>query len=80
MADRLQAGAFSNARVLEHLKANAEILAHIPVRRTIPVSPEQARDFLRMTPMTFGLTEEQLDGVALTQITVAMEIMVCKLR
>ena len=80
VADRLQGEPFSNARVVTHLMGSAEVLERVAVRRTLPVTPLQAQDFLRMTPMTFGLTEEQLDGVTLTQITVAMEIMVCKLR
>ena len=78
LADRLQNADFSNARVLAHLREHANVTAQIPVRRTLPVTPEQAQDFLRMTPMTFGLMPAQLTGIPLTEITVAMEVLVCR--
>lgn len=33
-----------------------------------------------MTPMTFGMDGSQLYGLQLTQITVAMEVLVCRPR
>ncbi len=80
VASRLQGEPFSNARVISHLLGNAEVLERIAVRRTLPVTPAQAQDFLRMTPMTFGLPEEALAGITFPQITVAMELFVCRLR
>ena len=65
------------ARVIEHLRDHADILSRTVVRQQFSVTPEQARDFLRMTPMTFGLSDEQLAGVMFGTITVAMELLVC---
>lgn len=79
VADQLRGGDFSNSRVIDHLQAHADAVERSVVRRTLPVTPEQAKDFLRMTPMTFGLTEAQLDGVSFSEITVAMELLVCHL-
>lgn len=80
VADQLRGGDFSNARVVEHLHAHADVIEQVSVRRTLPVSPAQARDFLRMTPMTFGLSEPHLEGVRFTSITIAMELLICHLR
>ena len=80
VADRLQGEPFSNARVISHLADNADVLERVAVRRTLPVTPAQAQDFLRMTPMTFGLEAETLAGITFPQITVAMELFVCRLR
>ena len=80
VADKLTGEPFRNARVVAHLQDNAQVLERIAVRRTMPVTPSQAQDFLRMTPMTFGLPTEALAGITLPQITVAMELFVCRLR
>ena len=80
IADQLRGGAFSNARVVEHLAAHATVLERIPLRRTFAVTEEMAAHFLHMTPMTFGLNAEQLARVRFSKITVAMELLVCRIR
>ena len=79
-AGMLRGGAFSNARVVEHLEQHAQVLERRLVRRTLPVTPEQARAFTRMTPMTFSLSQAQRDSITFTEITVAMELLVCRLK
>ena len=80
VAGQLHNADFSNARVIAHLEENAEVVARRTVRQTLLVSPEQAADFYRMTTMTFGMDGSQLSGLQLTQITVAMEVLVCRPR
>ena len=80
VAAHLRSGAFSNARVLAHLSAHADLLSQTTVRHTLPVTAAQAQAFLRMTPMTFGLAEDQLAGVTFSQITIALEVLVCRMR
>ncbi len=80
VAEHLRGEPFSNARVVAHLAENADVLERIPIRRVLPVTPAQAQALLRMTPMTFGLPDAQLQGIAFTQITVAMELYVCRLK
>ena len=77
LGDRLGAGAFSNEKVLAHLFDNAWVSQVIPLSRTLPVTPAEEADFLRMTPMTFGLVPEQLEGVHFSQVTIAVEVLVC---
>ena len=79
VAGQLRDGDFSNARVVAHLLAHAQVLEHVTVRHTLPVTPAQAQDFLRMTPMTFGLSQEQLASVRFSEITVAMELFACRM-
>lgn len=79
VADRLQSPAFSNQRVTEHLQTHATVLAHETIRHTLPLTPEQADHFLRMTPMTFGLDDSALAQIQLDRITVAMELFLCRM-
>ena len=74
----LRSEGFSNARVVEHLKAHAEIVEHRTVRRTWTLTRRQAEDFWRMTPLTFGLRNVP-PPETLSQITVAMELYACRL-
>ena len=78
VADRLRSASFSNERVVEHLQANMDVLRRHSVSRTLPLTAEQSEDFLRMTPMTFGLPPETLADIRLERITVAMELLVCR--
>lgn len=77
--DRLRNQDYDNARVLEHLSAQGEILQRVTVHETFPLSPAQSADFLRMTPMTFSLTEGDLSGLALQEITIHMELLAVRL-
>lgn len=80
LGDRLAAGAFSNEKVVAHLYDNAWVSQTVPMSRTLPVQPADEADFLRMTPLTFGLGPEQLEGVHFDRVTVAMDVMVCSFR
>ncbi len=71
--------AYSNQRVLDHLAAHARIVKHYTLQKTFPVTPEEASAFARMTPMTFGLSAEQLQAIALREITIHLEVLVCKI-
>lgn len=70
---------YSNERVLEHLQTHAEITDRRSLRYTLPVTREQAQDFLRMTPMTFGLSPEALTDVGFSKITIHLELLCCRL-
>ncbi len=80
VANHLRGKDFSNARVLEHLRIHANVLSQTTVRHTLPVTPQQAQAFLRMTPMTFGLAEAVLADVTFSTITIALEVLVCRMR
>ena len=70
---------YDNTRVMEHLKQNAQVLAETEIRRTSPLTPEQSRAFLRMTPMTFSVPEEILKNLSIDQITIHMHVLCCRM-
>lgn len=79
LAGRLRNETYDNARVLSRLECRAEVLERRTVRKTFPVQPEQSDWLLRMTPMTFSVPEEALQGLSLKEITIHMELLRCRL-
>lgn len=72
--------AYDNTRVLDHLRANADVLEENEIRITTPLTPELSRAFLRMTPMTFSVPEEALNTLALSEITIHMHVLKCRMK
>ncbi len=71
--------AYDDAKVLAYLKERCRVEEVRRVTVTRPVSPEMSAHFMRMTPMTQKLTEEQLLSVALPeQVTIDMMIVLCR--
>ena len=70
---------YDNSRVMEHLRQNAQVLDEIEIRHSSPLTPEQSRAFLRMTPMTFSVPEEALNTLSLDQITIHMHVRCCSM-
>lgn len=71
---------YDNTRVLDHLRANAEVLDETEVRITTPLTPEQSAAFLRMTPMTFSVPQEALSTLSLSEITIHMHVLKCRMK
>lgn len=80
VAPFLRGGAdYSGQRVLEHLFQHAQILSQQEIRHTLPLTPELSRAFLRMTPMTFSVPEDALQTISLSQITIHMQLLCCRM-
>lgn len=77
--ERLRNESFDNSRVVDHLAGHGRILERNTVSRTFELHEDQGADFLRMTPMTFGMSTEELKQYRLNQITVEMEILVARM-
>lgn len=71
---------YDNTRVIDHLKAHAEITDETEVRITRSLSADESRAFLRMTPMTFSVPADVLDGLSLSQITIHMHVFKCRMK
>ena len=71
---------YDNTRVLEHLKEHADIADETEVCITRALSPEESRAFLRMTPMTFSVPSDVLDTLNLSQITIHMHVLKCRMK
>ncbi len=79
LAQELRTEAYDNTRVLAHLQKHATLLDQQTLRYTRPVTPEQAAFFARMTPMTFGIPKESLPKIAFSQITLDVELLLCRM-
>jgi len=69
---------YSNQLVLDHLSKNAEILEKVEIRKTFPLSEEQSRCFMNMTPMSFSVPGEVLEKTVLEQITLHLKVLRCR--
>jgi 23S rRNA (guanine745-N1)-methyltransferase len=78
MGERLRHESYSNEAVVSHLSERFSVEHSVRVTNTFPLTPEQAADFLRMTPLTFGTVPEALDPGALKEITVDVELVISK--
>jgi len=70
---------YDNTRVMDHLRAHADIFDETEVHVTTPLTADLSRAFLRMTPMTFSVPEEALNTLALSKITIHMHVVMCRL-
>jgi len=71
---------YDNTRVIDHLREHADILEECEVRLTRPLSSDESHAFLRMTPMTFSVPAEVLDTLELSQITIHMHVLKCRMK
>lgn len=78
--DRLRNPDYDNERVLCHLEAHGEILERATVWAEFPLDERQSADFLRMTPMTFSIPEEERREKQVEKITIHMEVCMTKVR
>ena len=78
--DRLRNPDYDNERVLRHLEAHGEILERATVWAEFPLDERQSADFLRMTPMTFSIPEEERREKQVEKITIHMEVCMTKVR
>lgn len=62
-------------RVEEYFKTRTRDVEITQIRETFPLSAEEAADFLRMTPMTFGGKADGISPSDITEITVALDIL-----
>lgn len=78
MGDRLRKETYSNEAVVSHLSERLRITDRVPITYSLPLNAEQARDFIRMTPLTFGTCPETLDATELKQITIDVELLIAQ--
>ena len=78
MGERLRKDAYSNDAVVSHLSGHFRITDRVPVAYTLPLNAEQAKDLIRMTPLTFGTSPETLDASALSKITIDVELLIAQ--
>lgn len=78
MGDRLRRETYSNEAVVAHLSERFRIINRTRITETHSLSPEQAADFLRMTPLTFGAAPDDRDAAQLREITIDVELLIAQ--
>lgn len=78
LGERLRTRAYTNEAVVSHLSERFALPDRIRIQKTYPLSEEQAKDFLLMTPLTFGTPQETLDPHALDTITIDVELLIAE--
>lgn len=78
MGDRLRNETYSNEDVVSRLSERFRIKKGVRITNTYPLTPEQAEDFVVMTPLTFRTAPETLDVGALTEITIDVELLIAE--
>ena len=76
LGGRLRHETYSNEAVVSHLSERFCVKRRVRITHTFPLTPEQAADFLRMTPLMFGMEPDALDPTALKEITVDVELVI----
>lgn len=66
---------YSNEQVKEHFAKNTSNMEIYHVHTSLPVTNQQAKDIIKMTPMTFSVNEGDIDDTELTSITISLEIL-----
>ncbi len=73
---RLQSGDYSNSSTIDYFKQNARLVEQRHISWNLPLTPEQARDIARMTPMLSHVDAEELEIEKLTAISMEMDVLV----
>lgn len=80
VSGQLQSKVYSNKETIDYTETHLRLLGKRKLRYKMPVTREQAEDFVRMTPMTSQVDMEGLDFSTVTDITISMEILYGRVR
>ncbi|NLO86051.1 MAG: methyltransferase domain-containing protein [Clostridiales bacterium] len=78
VSGHLRNDSYDNSQVVSHLEAQMQIIERKVIHHTMPLSPVQAKHFLKMTPMTFSISDEELALHSPAAITIHMEVLRCR--
>ena len=75
-----EAQAYSNQDVLEHFQESCDLLERVTIAKTWSMPAEHVQTFAEMTPLFFHANKETLDLTSVTQLTVAGELLIGRIR
>ena len=75
-----EAQAYSNQDVLEHFQESCELLERVTIAKTWSMPSEHVQTFAEMTPLFFHVNKDTLDLTSVTQLTVAGELLIGRIR
>ena len=70
---------YNNQEVVNHLRESIPIADEHRLIYTLPLSSSECSAFLRMTPLTFTISDELLNQIQLSEITIDMNVFLCQL-
>ncbi len=76
MGDRLRKERYSNDSVVTHLSERFQLSQRVRLTDSFSLNRQQATEFLRMTPLTFGVNAEELEPEKLNEITIDVEFLI----
>lgn len=71
---------YSNRDVLEHFQESCQLLKRIPISQTYTMPADHVQTFADMTPLFFHADKDRLDLTQVTELTVAGELLVGKMK
>lgn len=77
VSGHLRKDSYDNSQVVSHLEAKMQIIERKVIHHTTPLTPMQAKHFMKMTPMTFSVSDEELALHSPCAITIHMEVLRC---
>lgn len=80
LSGRLQSEAYSNERVLSHLKDSMHINQRKQICYQLPVTPSQRDSFLQMTPMLFNVPLSELSRSDFSKITIDLDLIIASVQ
>ena len=75
-----EAQAYSNQEVLEHFQDSCDLLERVTIAKTWSMPSEHVQTFAEMTPLFFHANKDTLDLTSVTQLTVAGEVLIGRIR
>ena len=72
--------AYSNQDVLEHFQESCDLLERVTIAKTWSMPSEHVQTFAEMTPLFFHANKDTLDLTSVTQLTVAGELLIGRIR
>ena len=69
---------YTNSDTVKLIEENCTIVERLTVNDTFQLTKEQAASFLKMTPLTFSKEITDSDISRLKEITIDLELLVCK--
>ena len=75
-----EAQAYSNQDVLEHFQESCDLLERVTIAKTWSMPSEHVQTFAEMTPLFFHANKDTLDLTSVTQLTVAGELLIGRIR
>ncbi|WP_125712387.1 putative RNA methyltransferase [Companilactobacillus kedongensis] len=77
-SEYLRSESYSNQKVLSYFEEHFQTVDEIKATKTYPVSEEERKAFINMTPLLFNVDKDKVDWTSVNEITVDSTILIGK--